>query len=220
MSGSLERARPWAAVLAVVMLAAGCATSRLHKGDFEGRRIAAVAAFPPGPVIQNAYLAAAGVYPYAPAGRQAFGPAADEESQVRRLRGMLEAASKRIDLADYVARRALVSGADRLGAAIANDPDEADYVLDLRVYHYGLFMHSYHSEANFYLKAELLMRRRDTDEVVWKKRLDRVGNYETRLTGAEMAHLTEAALTRELEKFAAFAAERLSSALARTIKNG
>ena len=220
MRGPIKRLFPVLSLLAVVVFVAGCASSRLHKEDFEGRRIAVVAAFPPTPVIHNEYLAAVGVYPYAPAGRPAFGPAATEEDHVRRLQGLLNAATKRLDLAEYVARQALVIGADRLDATIANNPDEADYVLDLRVYHYGLYMRSYNTEANFFLNAELILRDQATNEVLWKKRLDRVGNFKTRLTGAQMAHLTEAALTRELEKFAAFAAERMSSALIRNVKNG
>jgi hypothetical protein len=220
MRGSVARLFPFLPLLAASVFAAGCASSRLHKEDFEGRRIAAIAAFPPKPVIHNQYLAMAGVYPYAPAGREAVGPAAFEQDQVYRLQGLLDAATKRVDLAEYVAREALVTGADRLGATIAANPDEADYLLDLRVYHYGLFMRSYHTEANFYLDAELVMRRRATDEVLWRKRLDRIGPYKTRLTGGEMAYLTEAALTRELEKFASFAAERMAHALARNVKNG
>ncbi len=220
MRGSIKPTFLVFPLLALAVLVAGCFSSRLHKKDFEGRQIAAVAAFPPNPVIHNEYLASVGVYPYAPAGRAAFGPAADEEEQVKRLQGLLNAATKRVDLAEYVAREALVLGAERLDAAIANNPDEADYVLDLRVYDYGLYMRSYHTEANFYLNAELFMRDRETNEVLWKKRLDRVGNFKTRLTGAEMSHLTEAALTRELEKFAAYAAERMSSALTRNVKNG
>ena len=220
MRGFIHRAASAAMLLALMVFVAGCLSSRLHKEDFEGRRIAAVAAFPPNPIIHNDYLAAVGVYPHAPAGRAAFGLAADEEDQVRRLQGMLNAATKRLDLAEYVAREALVIGTERLDATIAKNPDEADYVLDLRVYDYGLHMRSYRSEANFYLRAELLMRDQVTNEVLWKKRLDRVGSYKTRLTGAEMAHLTEAALTRELQKFADFAAERMSSALASRVKNG
>ena len=220
MSGLLKHRLGMVPVLALLVFVAGCFSSRLNKKDFEGRRIAAVAAFPPKPVIHNEYLAAVGVYPYAPAGRPAYGPAATEEDQVQRLRGLLDAATKRVDLAEHVARTALVTGADELGATIASNPNEADYVLDLRVYHYGLYMLSYNSEANFYLDAELIMRERTTDKVVWKKRLDRIGNYETRMTAAEMAHLTEARLARELEKFAAYAAERMSSALTSRVKNG
>lgn len=160
--------------------------------------MAATAAFPPKPVIQDQYLAAVGVYPHAPAGRPAIGPAMTEEDQVRRLQGLLDAATERIDLAERVAREALVAGADRLGATITNNPDEADYVLDLRVYHYGLLMRSYNSEANFYIDAELQVRDRATNEVVWTRRLDRIGIYKTRLTGAE----------------------RMTSALTKNVKNG
>ena len=206
--------------LLAVVLVAGCASSRLHKQDFEGRRIAATAAFPPKPVVHDQYLAAVGVYPHAPAGRPATGPAVTEEDQVRRLQGLLDAATKRVDLAEQVARETLVAGADRLGATISNNPNEADYVLDLRVYHYGLLMRSYNSEANFYIEAEILVREQATDEVIWKKRLDRLGTYETRLTGAEMAYLTEDGMARELEKFAAFAAERMTGALTKDVKNG
>ncbi len=220
MRGLAKRFSPVVPVLVLLVFVTGCMTSRLHKDDFEGRRIAAVAAFPPNPVIHNDYLAAMGVYPYSPVGRSAFGLAAEEEEQVHRLQGMLESATKRVDLAEHVARVALTTGADRLGATISANPNEADYVLDLRVYHYGLYMRSYRTEANFYLDAELIMRDRATNEVLWRKKLDRIGNYKTRLTGAEMSHLTEASLARELEAFATFAAERMSSALTRTIKNG
>ena len=220
MKAPFSRRLSLAALLALLVFASGCFSARLHKKDFEGRRMAAVAAFPPKPVVHNAYLAAVGVYPHAPAGRPAFGPAANEEDQVKRLQGLLNAATKRVDLAAHVARTALVAGADELGATIADNPDEADYVLDLRVYHYGLYMRSYRTEANFYLDAELVMRNRATDEVIWNKRLDRLGTYQTRLTGAEMAYLSEADLTRELEKFAAFAADQMADALARTVKKG
>ena len=209
-----------APLLVVVLFAAGCSSSRLNKQDFEGRRIAAMAAFPAKPTIHNQFLAAWGVSPHSPAGRAAFGPAATEEDQVNRLYGLLDAATRRVDLAERVAREAIVAGADRLGATIANNPKEADYVLDFRVYHYGLVMLSYSSEANFYIDAELLVRNQATNEVVWKRRMDRLGTYKTRLTGAEMAHLTEAGMARELEKFAAFAADRMTSTLTKTVKNG
>ena len=210
----------FAPLLVVVLFVAGCSSSRLHKQDFEGRRMAATAAFPPKPTIYDQYLAAVGVYPHAPAGRAATGSAATEEEHVQRLQGLLDAATERVDLAEHVAREALVAGADRLGVTIANNPNEADYVLDLRVYHYGLVMRSYNSEANFYINAELEVRNQATNKVVWKKRFDRAGTYKTRLTGAEMAYLTEEGMTRELEKFAAFAAERMTNALTKKVKNG
>ena len=207
-------------LLVVVLFVSGCASSRLHKQDFEGRSIAATAAFPPKATIHDQYLASVGVYPHSPVGRPAMGWAATEEDQVSRLQGLLNAATKRIDLAERVARQALVAGAERLGATITNNPKEADYVLDLRVYHYGLVMRSYNSEANFYINAELQMRNQATNEVVWKRRMDRVGTYKTRMTGAEMAYLTEAGMTRELEKFAAFAADLMTSTLTKKVKNG
>ena len=207
-------------LLVVVLLVSGCTSSRLHKQDFEGRSIAATAAFPPNPTIHDQYLASVGVYPHSPAGRPAMGWAETEVGQVSRLQGLLNAAIKRIDLPERVARQALVAGAERLGATITNNPDEADYVLDLRVYHYGLVMRSYNSEANFYINAELQIRNQATNEVVWKRRMDRKGSYKTQLTGAEMAHLTEAGMTRELEKFAAYAAELMTSALTKKVKNG
>jgi len=207
-------------LLVVVLFVSGCASSRLHKQDFEGRSIAATAAFPPKATIHDQYLASVGVYPHSPVGRPAMGWAATEEDQVSRLQGLLNAATKRIDLAERVARQALVAGAERLGATITNNPNEADYVLDLRVYHYGLVMRSYNSEANFFIEAELQVRNQATNKVVWKRRMNRVGTYHTRLTGAEMAYLTEAGMTRELEKFAAFAAERMASALTKKVKNG
>ena len=142
MKNPLNRRLALIPVLALLVFVSGCLAPRLQKKDFEGRQIAAMAAFPPNPVIHNAFLAASGVYPYAPAGRPAFGPAATEEEQVKRLQGMLNAATKRIDLAEHVARVALVAGAEELGATIADRPGEADYVLDLRVYDYGLYMRS------------------------------------------------------------------------------
>ncbi len=207
-------------LLVVVLFVAGCASSRLHKQDFEGRLMAATAAFPPKPTIHDQYLASVGVYPHAPAGRPATGSAATEEDQVSRLQGLLNAATRRIDLAEQVAHQALVAGAERLGATITNNPNEADYVLDLRVYHYGLVMRSYNSEATFFIEAELQVRNQATNEVIWKRRMNRKGTYNTRLTGAEMAYLTEASMTRELEKFAAFAAEIMTSTLTETVKNG
>ena len=43
-------------LLVVVLFVAGCTSSRLHKQDFEGRSIAATAAFPPKPTIHDQYL--------------------------------------------------------------------------------------------------------------------------------------------------------------------
>ena len=207
-------------LLVVVLFVAGCSSSRLHKQDFEGRLMAATAAFPPKPTIHDQYLASVGVSPHSPLGRPAMGWAETELGQVSRLQGLLNAAIKRVDLPERVAHQALVAGAERLGATITNNPNEADYVLDLRVYHYGLVMRSYNSEANFYINAELQIRNQATNEVVWKRRMDRKGSYKTRMTGAEMAYLTEAAMTRELGKFAAYAAELMTSALTKKVKNG
>jgi len=207
-------------LLVVVLFVAGCTSSRLHKKDFEGRLMAATAAFPPNPTIHDQYLASVGVYPHNPVGRPAIGPESTEEDYVSRMQRLLNAATKRIDLAERVAHQTLVAGAERLGATITNNLNEADYVLDLRVYHYGLVMRSYNSEANFFIEAELQVRNQATNKVVWKRRMNRMGTFNTRLTGAEMAYLTEAGMTRELEKFAAFAAEVMASALTETVKNG
>lgn len=204
------RALPVVPLLAVVVLATGCASTHLHKQAFEGRRIAVIAAFPPKAVVENQRLVARGYWSPEP-GRI-------EEDQTRRLQQLLDAATERVDLAERMAREALVVGADELGATIADDPEQADYVLDLRVYHYGLLMASYTAEANFYIDVELLIRDRATDEVIWQKHMDRFGNYETRLTSGDMVYMTEDAMAQELAKFAAFAARNMTASLTRNIK--
>lgn len=195
--------------LLAVLLVAGCASSRLPQKVFEGRRIAATAAFPPDARVRHPLLAVSD--------RRLPGVLLAERRELERLQSVLKAATKHADIPGRIAGEMIRTGADELGTVISNDPKNADYVLDFRVYDYGLRVSYSGNSASFYIESEALMWDQEKGEVIWRERLNRVSSFKVKLGGQRMKDITEADLEEVLEEFTAFASERMQTALRKDI---
>ena len=193
--------------LLVALLVAGCTTTRLEPEAFKGRTIAATAAFAPKPAVRHPLLAT----------RRAVRHAHEEQRRLERLQRQLQAAARTVDLPARIATDLVRLSAEELGAVVARDPGAADYVLDLRVYDYGLVATSPNGHPRFYIEARATLTERATDEVVWTKRFGRVTGYRTDENAAELGRMSETALARVLEDFARYASERMQAALRNVI---
>ena len=125
--------------LLVALMAAGCASAHLKPEAFEGRTIAATAAFAPKPAVRHPLLAS----------RRAVGYAERERRELEQLQRQLNAAAARVDLPARIAADLVRLSAEELGAAATRDPNTADYVLDFRVYDYGLVATSGHGRPRY-----------------------------------------------------------------------
>jgi hypothetical protein len=208
---------PFFGLVVAAFVVAGCASSdALTKQELAGKRVAATAAIPPEPYVYHHMLAAARVYPHDPQGRPPAGAAATEQRRVERLERTLRSAAKQVDVALRIADDLVQTATRDLGTTVSGTVDDADYVLDIRVYRYGLTMRSSHLPASFFIEAEAVLTDSTGEQVLWKDRIERTGVHLTeQLTGAEMAHATEKLLAVELEHLADDVAARLSRDLRR-----
>lgn len=195
--------------LLTALVAAGCTSTRLKPESFEGRTIAATAAFAPKPMVRHPLMS----------GRRASGHARDEQRILEQLQAHLRDAAVEVDLPARIAADLVRLSAAELGAAVTTDPKTADYVLDFRVYDYGLVATSSNGHPRFYIEARATLTHRADDEVVWRKRFGRVTGFRPDHNAAELGRMSEAALARVLEDFATYASERMQAALRNVIEH-
>ncbi len=210
----------------VVPVASGCGPSnRLRDYDFGGRSVAVIAAVPPGPRVLSGPWSDAFVDPYDPVGTALrVGTAAAKWEAARQAQARLDSAAARVDVAELIARRALEGSAPTLGLRPVDDPAEADFVLDLRVYAIGLVADSYDGATYFAVEADVVLLDGPTRETVWQDELRErevltnvlfglppaAGNV---VTARALAGLSAEAMERGLARLAAFAADRVTRAL-------
>ncbi len=215
-----------AVALAALLFTAGCAgTNHLAEYDFEGRTVAVTAAIPPLPGVFTDPTVINPVDLEKPA--ETFlriGTAAAREAAARRAEARMDSALARIDVAERLARRTLLKGAQYLGYRPVNEIDRADFLLDIRVKEYGLTAHSWDAAVTFVLDAEVRLLDRHARRVIWKKRIRQtdpvtgavigfgptVGGI---FTAAALASLTVDEMERAFRHLADYAAERLADAL-------
>jgi hypothetical protein len=205
-------------VLAAVM--AGCAPShRLAEVELSGRTVAVMAAIPPGPRVVT------GPWPFLDRPVTAPpGPARRRYEAARAAQSRLDSAAVRVDVAEVLARRALLESGRALGFRPVSDPDEADFILDVRLLDYGLYAASFESVVLFVAEADVLLLRRGSGEVVWQRRIrerepvraELFGLDEeagSRLTAQRLTRLSTDEMALGLAYLADFAAERVARGL-------
>lgn len=203
---------PLVVLLAIVFLGAGCASSRLEKSAFEGRTIAVTAAYPPSPEVRHPILRLAALQ--IPVGRHS-----DGFRKLKRLQTLLDGATEDFDLPGRLATDMVRLAAPALGTRLVANPKTADYVLDLRVYDYGLVANGPVTNARFYIEAEARVYDPAEDKTIWRERLSRTSrDTEISLYGHRGYDLTQQDLEAVLDEFAAFASERMQKALQKDIR--
>lgn len=208
------------------LLFTGCGPShRLGDYDFDDRAVAVMAAIPPAPRISGNGWGEAFVDPSDPIGTAVrIGTATAKWDQSRKAQVRLDSAAKRVDIAEIVAVRALQGSAPALRLRPVDRPDEADFVLDIRVYDYGLAADSYDGALFFALEAEVVLLDETTQETIWKQKLRErevlsstifglppaAGNV---VTARALSRLSVEEMEAGLARLAEFAADRVTRAL-------
>lgn len=221
--------RPLALALLLAMVLpvlSGCGPgNRLRDYDFGDRSVAVIAAIPPGPRVMGDLWAEAFVDPRDPFGSAVrVGTAAAKWEQARKAGARLDSAAARVDVAEIVARRALTGSAPTLGLRPVARPDEADFVLDIRVYDYGLVADSYDGATYFAMEADVILLDERTRKTIWKEKLRErevltnslfglppaAGNV---VTARALARMTVEEMEAGLVRLAEFAADRATREL-------
>lgn len=220
-------------VLVLTALAAqGCGSSnRLDEVALAGRRVAVTAAVPPAPRVQAGSQLEAGIDVYDPVGTAVrLGTSEVKRRQAARAQTRLDSVAARVDVADRIARRSLAGAAAALRFAPATRPQEAAYVLDIRVADYGLVADSFEGATYFVLGGEVHLLDAGTGEVLWSARLDEretvdrtvfglpvaAGNV---VTGRALAGLSVQEMATGLGRLADLTADRLVGRLVRDYRD-
>ncbi len=212
--------------LPALLLLAGCGSShRLHEYSFDDATVAVVANIPPRPVVFTDVLFDAYVHPDDPIGSVfRAGSAIAKQAEARAAQARMDSALAFVDVADRVARRALAQSARTLGYRPVANPQDADFLLDLRIADYGLVADSWQAEVHFEVDAEMLLIDRRTRKAIWKRRIreaepvSRAGvglgaAFGNVYTAVALSQLSVEEMTRALENLADFTADRLAAAL-------
>lgn len=215
------------ALLLALPLLGGCGPShRLAEVDFAGRRVAVMAAIPPSPRVLSGPWGEGAVNLRDPIGSaMRLGTAAHKWEEARRAQARLDSAAQHVDVAEIVARRALLGSAEALGYNPVSDPRTADFVLDIRLSDYGLVADSFEGAVFFAMQGEVVLRDREGRRI-WRRRLRErealrasvfglppaAGNV---VTARALARLSVAEMVEGLERLAAHAAERVGARLRR-----
>jgi hypothetical protein len=216
--------RSHALLLAAVLAAAalGCSgTNRLREVDLRGRTVAVVAAIPPHPRVQAGDPAEAAVDPYDPVGSAIrIGTAAAKYHEARRAQARLDSAVALVDVADRIARRVLLDGAEHVGFDPVSRPTDADFLLDLRIYDYSLVADSFEGATFFALEGDVLLLDPDDGRTLWARSVRErevldaalfglppaAGNV---VTARALSQLTEEEMAAGLERLADYVAGRI-----------
>lgn len=212
--------------LLAALLWGGCGSShRLHEVQFDGERMAVVAAIPPRPIVFTDGFGDARVDPDDPIGSFfRAGTALAKYAEVREAQARMDSALAEIDVAERIAAQTLLDGARHLGYIPVDRPADADYVLDLRVADYGLVADSWNAEVHFEVNAEMILVDRRTRRTIWKERIrttepvtdvplglgTSIGNV---VTAAALSNLSVEEMVVALEHLADFTARQFTGKL-------
>lgn len=223
--GNLNRYASRLLLGALFLTLAACGSShRLKKYDFSGGTAAVVAAIPPAPtVFSDAGLG------YLDLDRplETFlrvGTAVVKEGEVRAAQKRLDEALARTDIAGRVAEQTLLRSARHLRYRPVDDPDRADYLLDLRVDDYGLVADSWESTVFFMIDAEVVLIDNATGRVIWDRRIRErepasrsligigptAGNV---FTAATLSNLSVEEMAEAFERLADYSADHIVASL-------
>lgn len=221
----------FALLLLVALGATGCSGSREALDlDLAGQRVAVVAAIPPQPLVFTDALPDVHLDPDNPAGSFfRAGTAFAKQTQVHRAQQRLDSALLHIDVSERIARRTLLQSARALHFKPVNQPEAADYLLDLRVADYGLVADSWESAVFFEIDALLMLVDPQTERTIWERRLretepvsevfvDLGPGLGHAVTAVELARLSVDDTVRALERLADHTADRLAEALRHDVR--
>lgn len=213
-----------APIALVVVLGFGACGSSNHLRDysFAEETVAVVAAIPPAPyVFSDRDLALDLSRPWRTAIN--IGTAVWKGAEVKDAQVRFDSALLLVDVPERVAAGTLRQTAGVLGYRPVARPQDATYLLDLRVADYGLVADSWSAAVAFSLEAELVLVDRATGRVIWKKAVqetkplsDMPGfgpSFGNIFTAATLSRLSAEEMADALEHLADYTAARLADRL-------
>lgn len=200
----------------------GCGPSnRLREVDLNGRNVAVLAAIPPHPRVQAGHPAEMAINPYDPVGTAVrIGTSAAKRREAREAQARLDSVVTQIDIADQIARRVLLESADLIRFQPVSHPDDAEFLIDLRIYDYSLVADSYETATYFALEGEVMLLDPDRGIELWRKKVRErevlssslfgisaaAGNV---ITARALSQLSEDDMREGLENLADYVASRI-----------
>lgn len=212
--------------LAAVTLAGCGGSSHLQRYDFTGQDAAVIAAIPPRPLV---FASGGGRSGSLLGAVLKAGTGYLQEREVQQAQERMDSALAHIDVASVTAQQTLQRSAQYLRYEPVDDPGGADFVLDLRVFEYGLVADSWDASLFFKLDAELLLVDAHTQAIIWQRHIqavDPVTNIDNLgtaygvgavvgnvYTARALTQLSVEEMAQALEHLAAFTADRLTAEL-------
>jgi hypothetical protein len=153
--------------LALLSFAGACGSKHyLAQYEFSQRTLAVVFLQPPSPELLT------GLYTLYPTGNSAIRTAARvgggvaKEVEARRASVRLDSALRHVDIPSLLAQRTLERTSRYLGTRPVTSSDEADYILELNMRHFGIDARA--STATYlYTRAEAVLIDRKTGREIW-----------------------------------------------------
>ncbi len=218
-------ARMWAVVLLMGTGLVGCAsTGRLGQYSFEDQTTAVIAAVPPRAYISSGYGEAwvSRHHPVRSAVR--VGTYLAKRAEMKQAQARLDSAQQFVDVAELVAREVLVKNQNALGYEAVSNPRAADFVIDVRIYDYGISAASWTAGTYFVLDGEIILFDNETKREIWTRKLRErepithniiglgatVGNV---LTARALSQMSVEEMASGLEHLAQYTASRVSARL-------
>ncbi len=150
----------------LVLVLAGCApTHRLADVTLEERTVAVSA---PMPTHQRVVFSP---WPFldTPSYPRSGGVAERRFEAARAAQGRFDRALSRIDVFELLASRTIAEASQMLGFEAISDPDEATYLLDVRLLEIRFLARSFDSPIQLVSEAEVTLFERGSDEVMWRR---------------------------------------------------
>lgn len=222
--GSLRRTLPFAVLLLLLLLLPGCAhTGRLGEYDFRDRTVALVLVAPARPEV----FTGADFEVWRGDLRAtllAVGTEVVKEREAHRLRGRLDEAVARTDVAALLGDRALDRSARILRMEPVADARDADFEVEVHLREYGIEAEGWDAQARFFVDARVRLIDTADGSEVWAADVtesdavnqavlglpDPLGDV---VTAAALARLDVDEIERALGGLAEYSADRIGERL-------
>jgi len=214
----------WVCVAVLIAMAAGCGSSnRLREYEFGDRTAAALMAVPPLPEVSTHSFV--GIDAKDPVGSVIrISTTIAKEIEAHRAEARLDSAMTGVDVPERIRVRTLERCSKYLHYRPTEDTQDADFLFDMRIRHYGIDAGSWRASVHFKMDAEVQLLDNRRGVRVWKTRVkERLpitqgifglgGATGDVITAVVLAKLSVEELVRGFEHLADYTADRIARKL-------